>query len=136
MDFITVRTAIQGSKVFEGFDQAHLGLMLMIADIKDFSSGEIIYSKGQESEGVFGMIVSGSVGVVAESGQVLKELGGGEVIGEVGTISPQQRRTLTVKTTEPTTMLEWQIGEIQDKLPELVDRLKDVAWRRIAGWLE
>lgn len=136
MDFIIVRTAIQGSKVFEGLDQAHLGLMLMIADIKDFSSGEIIYSKGEESEGVFGLIVSGRVGVVAESGQVLKELGGGEVIGEVGTISPQQRRTLTVKTTEPTTMLEWQIRDIQDKLPELVDRLKDVAWRRIASWLE
>ncbi len=136
MDFNTVRSAITRSSVFRGLDQAQLGMLLMSASAREFSSGEEIYSKGEESEGSFALIVSGRVSVVAESGQILKELGAGEVIGEVGIISPQQRRTVTVRTIQPTVALEWQLRDIEEKLPELVKTLKDLAWKRVSDWLE
>ncbi|MEE9419589.1 MAG: cyclic nucleotide-binding domain-containing protein [Desulfatiglandaceae bacterium] len=136
MDFNTVRSAITRSSVFRGLDQAQLGMLLMSASAREFSSGEEIYSKGEESEGSFALIVSGRVSVVAESGQILKELGAGEVIGEVGIISPQQRRTVTVRTIQPTVAFEWQLRDIEEKLPELVKTLKDLAWKRVSDWLE
>jgi CRP-like cAMP-binding protein len=136
MDFNTVRSAITRSSVFRGLDQAQLGMLLMSASAREFSSGEEIYSKAEESEGSFALIVSGRVSVVAESGQILKELGAGEVIGEVGIISPQQRRTVTVRTIQPTVALEWQLRDIEERLPELVKKLKDLAWKRVSDWLE
>lgn len=136
MDFNTVRSAITRSSVFRGLDQAQLDVLFMTASAREFSSGEEIYSKAEESEGSFALIVSGRVSVVAESGQILKELGAGEVIGEVGIISPQQRRTVTVRTIQPTVALEWQLRDIEERLPELVKKLKDLAWKRVSDWLE
>ncbi len=136
MDFDRVRSAIIGSRAFKDLDPAHLGMLLMTASAREFGSGEEIYSKGEESGGSFALIVSGRASVVSEGGRVLRELGAGEVIGEIGTISPQKRRTVTVRTTEPTATLEWQLRDIEGGLPQLVGILKDLAWKRISNWLE
>jgi len=136
MDLNTVRSALSDGSIFSGLDQAELGMLLMTANAREFSPGQDIYSKGEKSEGGFALVVIGKVSVVAESGQILQELGAGEVIGEVGTISPQKKRTLTVRAMEPTAVLEWQFGEIEKKIPSLVKTLKDLAWKRTSNWLE
>ena len=136
MDFNTVRSAISDGSIFRGLDHAELGMLLMTANAREFSSGQDIYSKGEKSEGSFALVVIGKVSVVAESGQILQELGTGEVIGEVGIISPQKKRTLTVRAMEPTAVLEWQFEDIEKKIPKLVKTLKDLAWKRTSNWLE
>lgn len=44
--------------------------------------------------------------------------------------------TVSVRTAEATAVLEWQIRDIEDKLPELLERLKELAWKRVSNWLE
>jgi hypothetical protein len=61
-------------------------------------------------------------------------MGSGEVIGEVGATSPQSKRTVTVKTIEPTEILEWNIKTIQNRLPDLMKTLKELAWKHISNY--
>ncbi len=136
MELSAARHAIEKCKYLRGLDKTRLGLLLMKARIRELSGGEMLYFKGEESGGRFALIVSGRVSVVAESGQVLRELGAGEVIGEIGSVSPQQRRTLTVKAAGPTAALEWELEEVEEGVPEIVKILKDLAWRRVSDWLE
>ena len=58
------------------------------------------------------------------------------IIGEIGATSPQQKRTITLKAGKHTEVLEWRIDEIAEQLPELSERLKDLAWRRVSDWFE
>ena len=99
-------------------------------------SEEQPYTKGDESDGTFVLIVSGKVNVISESGQIMQEFGPGEVLGEVGVLSPQKKRTVTVRTTQPTVALEWRFQDIEKNVPELVKALKELAWKRISSWNE
>jgi len=67
---------------------------------------------------------------------VVRELGPGEMIGEVGTVSPQGKRTVTLTVVEPTEVMEWRIADVEETLPELLNRLKDLAWKRLKYYSE
>ena len=136
MDFNTVRSAITENSIFRGLNQAQLGVLLMTAKGIEVPSEEQPYTRGDESDGTFTLIVSGKVNVIAENGQILQELGAGEVLGEVGIISPQKKRTVTVRTTQPTVALEWRFQDIEKDVPELVKTLKELAWKRLSSWNE
>ena len=101
-----------------------------------FPPGDTIYRKGDEAGGKVGLIVSGVVHVVAENGYVLTELGTGEIIGEVGTISREGKRTVTLMVIEPAEIIEWNIKDIEGASPELIKRLKDLAWKRLKFYSE
>ena len=136
MDFDMVRSAIKENSIFRGLNQEQLGILLMKAKGIEVPSEEQPYTKGDESDGTFVLIVSGKVNAIAESGQIMQEFGAGEVLGEVGVISPQKKRTVTVRTTQPTVALKWRFQDIEKDVPELVKRLKELAWKRIASWNE
>ena len=136
MDFNMVRSAIKENSIFRGLNQAQLGILLMTAKRIEIPSEEQPYTKGDESDGTFVLIVSGKVNAIAESGQIMQEFGPGEVLGEVGVISPQKKRTVTVRTAQPTVALEWRFQDIEKNVPELVKTLKELAWKRIASWSE
>jgi CRP-like cAMP-binding protein len=136
MDKTVAQTALKASEVFNNFEEDQLGLLNESGQTRRFSKGEDIYEKGSESHGTFCLIVSGSVEIVSENGQILQRMGANEVIGEVGTISPQNKRTITVRATEPVEALEWDLASIEDNFPELLKRLKDLAWKRITNWYE
>jgi len=136
MDFNMVRSAIKENSIFRGLSDAQLGILLMTAKRIEVPAEEQPYTKGDESDGTFVLIVSGKVNAIAESGQIMQEFGAGEVLGEVGVLSPQKKRTVTVRTTEPTVALEWRFQDIEKNAPELVKSLKELAWKRIASWNE
>lgn len=136
MDFNMVRSAIKENSIFRGLNQEQLGILLMKAKSIEVPSEEQPYTKGDESDGTFVLIVSGKVNAIAENGQIMQEFGAGEVLGEVGVISPQKKRTVTVRTAQPTVALEWRFQDIEKDVPELVKRLKELAWKRIASWNE
>ncbi|MEA2040762.1 MAG: cyclic nucleotide-binding domain-containing protein [Thermodesulfobacteriota bacterium] len=135
LDAVRIRTIIEGCELFRGFDGSQIGILIKNADIKRFSEGVIVYAKGEESQNTFCLIVSGSVNIVSDNGFVLEELGRNQIIGEIGTISPQHRRTVDVVAKEPTEVLEWNFLDIKESLPDLLKRLKDLAWKRISNWI-
>ena len=131
MDINEVRDVFGKCEVFQGMDDSLIGLLLLTANPVSFDEGETIYEKGEAAGGTFALIASGKASAVAQSGFVVNELCTGEIIGEVGTISQQGQRTLTIKALTPTRILQWDIEEVREKSPELIQKLKDLAWKRI-----
>ncbi len=136
MDSDVMRSALKGCELFEGLDEGQMDLLIMRANSREFSAGETVYERGEDSGGTFALISSGRINVVAKDGFVLNELGAGEIIGEVGVISQHDKRTVTITTIEPTEILEWHIKDIDARSPELLQRLKDLAWKRMKYWNE
>ena len=136
MDLDIVKNTLKECELFEGLDMSQMGLLVISANSREFSAGETIYERGDDSGGTFALIVSGKISVIAQNGLVLKELGVGEIIGEVGVITQQDKRTVTVKTIEPTEILEWYVKDIEEGSQELLKRLKDLAWKRMKYWNE
>jgi len=136
MDVDVVGNILKGNELFEGLDQTLLEVLIAKAGSREFSVGETVYRKGEIAGGTIALIVSGTVNVVTENGFVLNELGAGEVIGEVGTISKEGKRTVTLTVAEPTEIIEWYIQDIEENVPELLKPLKDLAWKRIKYWNE
>ena len=136
MDAESIRNVAKGSELFKDLDPSVVKAFIDRGHITLFSPGEAIYRKGESASGTIGLIASGNVQVVAESGYVVRELGPGEMIGEVGIVSPQGKRTVTLTVAEPTEVMEWQIADVGKTLPELLKRLKDLAWKRFKYYSE
>ena len=136
MDFNIMQKTLKDCSLFRGLDQGLLGLLAMNAEAKEFSPEEIVYRQGDDADGSFALIVSGKLEASTQQGYVLKTLSSGEIIGEVGTISQQGRRTVTLKAVEPATLLQWNIQDISETSPSLLKKLKDLAWRRIKDFNE
>ena len=136
MDLDIVKNTLKECELFEGLDMSQMGLLVISANSRELSAGETVYARGDDSGGTFALIVSGKISVIAQNGLVLKELGDGEIIGEVGVITQQDKRTVTVKTIEPTEILEWHVKDIEEGSQELLKRLKDLAWKRMKYWNE
>ena len=136
MDFGIMQKALKDCSLFRDLDQGQLGLLAMNAEAKEFAIDDIVYRQGDDAEGSFALIVSGKLEASTQQGYVLKTLGSGEIIGEVGTISQQGKRTVTLRAVEPVTLLQWKIEDIGDTSPSLLKKLKDLAWRRIKDFNE
>ena len=136
MDLDAVRSLVKGSALFKDLDPIDLETLIAKAGARQFSPGGTIYQKGEEAGGKVALIASGTVHVVAENGYLLRELGAGEVIGEVGTISREGKRTVTLTAVEPAEIIEWHIEDIEGASPELMKRLKDLAWQRLKYYSE
>ena len=131
MDFSIMQKALNDCSLFRCMDQGQLGLLAMNAEAKEFSPEDIVYRQGDDADGSFALIVSGKLEASTQQGYVLKTLSSGEIIGEVGTISQQGRRTVTLKAVEPAILLQWNIEDIGNTSSSLLKKLKDLAWRRI-----
>ena len=122
--------------VFETLNDEEFDLLLFYGEMKDFASGAMIYETGERAEGTFCLILSGTVEIVTQTGQRIRKMGPSEIIGEVGATSPQNKRTVTVRTLEPTSLLEWEVKQIGTRWPALLKKLKDQAWKHLAQYYE
>lgn len=136
MDLDTIRSVVKGSKLFEDLDPAALEVLMSKAGDRTFSPGDAIYTKGEVAAGTVALIILGKVQLVAENGFVVRELGAGEMIGEVGTISREGKRTVTLTAIEPVEIIEWHIDDLGGISPEFINRLKDLAWKRLKYYSE
>ena len=76
------------------------------------------------------------VGDVYGHGQVIRGMGRGEVLGEIGVTSLQQKRSLTVNAITPTELLEWNVNDIKKVVPHLMQKLKNLAWKNISNYMD
>ena len=134
MNTIFVRDAVNDCDVFKDFDDAHVDFLVKNGQIKRFTEGQIIYKKGETAYGTFRLIVSGNVNVISEEGEFLYAIGPGNVIGEIGTVSPQSKRTITVRAAGKVNTLEWKLDEITKEMPGLFEKLRDLARKRTLNW--
>ncbi len=122
--------------IFETLDDEEFDLLLFYGEQKDLPSAATIYTTGEPADGTFGLILSGAVEIVAQTGRKIRTMGPSEIIGEIGATSPQNKRTITARTLEPTLMMEWEIKHIGTRWPALLKKLKDQAWKHLAQYYE
>ena len=56
----------------------------------------------------------------------------GEILGEIGIIGLYNKRTADVLAAESTSILEWTFGDIKEKAPYLLPKLKKAALRKLS----
>ncbi len=130
------KTALRKSKLFDVLSDADLNLLIHYGKIRFFSRGDTIYTQGEFAHDTFGVIISGRVGIIAKNGQVIKGMGPGEVLGEIGAVTQRNKRTLTVEAIKSTEMLEWKVKNIQEMVPDLVAKLRKIAWKSVTNYME
>jgi CRP-like cAMP-binding protein len=136
MELKQIREALQRCRLFEDLNEGQYHTLAGDARQATYAEGKAIYAKGSDSDRTFGLITSGEAEALSEAGMCLRTLGPGEIIGEIGALSPQQKRTITLRAGKPMAILEWNIDDIAEKMPELIKKLKDLAWRRVSDWYE
>ncbi len=120
----------------KNIDEASGHLLLHYGKVRLFAAGDTIFKQGDFSRGIFCLILSGQVGILSDTGQVIRGMGSGEILGELGVTSPQNKRTATVKAIKPTELFEWNVDIIKTQVPEMMKRLKDLAWKNASNYYE
>jgi CRP-like cAMP-binding protein len=136
MEASELKSIARKCEIFENLDDEEFDLLLFYGEQTRFPPGAPIYKTGQTAEGTFCLILSGRIEIVTETGRVIRKMGEGEIIGEIGATSPQNKRTVTARAVEPSLLLEWDIKYIQNRWPALLKRLKEQAWKRLAQYYE
>jgi len=134
MDLTAIRQAVQNCEVFSGYDEGPLNFLINNGQAKDYPEGHTLYRKGDTAEGTFCLIVSGNVNIISEREEMLETIGPGNILGEIGTISPQDKRTITVKASEPVEVVEWDLEAVQKEVHGLFEKLRDLARERTLNW--
>jgi len=136
MEASEIKDIAKKCEIFKALDDEEFDLLLFYGELKDCPSKTTIYKTGDTAEGTFCLILSGAVEIVTQTGRGIRKMGRSEIIGEIGATSPQNKRTVNVRTLEPTLLLEWEIKHIGTRWPALLKKLKDQAWKHLAQYYE
>jgi CRP-like cAMP-binding protein len=131
-----LKTVLKICPLFSKLHDTDLDMLIHFGKIHAFAQGETIYKKGANAQDMFGVIISGRVGVIAQNGHVIRGMGRGEVLGEIGVTSLQQKRSLTVSAITPIELLEWNVNDIKKVVPHLMQKLKNLAWKNISNYMD
>ena len=130
------KALVRQCKLFQGFDEAELDILVAHSQLRQVPRGKLLYRKGEQSNDTFCLLISGKVDIVAKDGHVVKELSAGEVIGEIALSNPYKTRTVSVITKDPVEFLEWNINHIKTKIPSLWKKLLKLAWEHMQSYYE
>ncbi len=136
MEASEIKSIAGKCEFFKTLDDEELDLLLFYGEHKEFTAGVIIYKTGEAAEGTFCLILSGGIEIIAESSRVIRRMGSGEVMGEIGATSPQHKRTVTARAFEPSSLLEWDVKYVKNRWPTLMKKLKAQAWKHLATYYE
>lgn len=121
---------------FKGLDDPDLDILVANSQLREIPRGKLLYRKGEPSNETFCMLISGSVNIVAKDGHVVKNVGPGEIVGEIALSNPYKTRTLSVITNDPIEIMEWNINHIKGRIPDLWKKLLKLAWGRMQEYYE
>ena len=121
------KKVLRENDLFRDLDDPLLETLITHADAKLLAEGETLYKRGEAANDTFCIIIFGSVKIVGETGQVFAVMKRGKVMGEIGIMGMQHKRSADVVALEPTSILEWRFGDIKDKAPDLIKKLQKLA---------
>ena len=127
---------VRQAELFKGLTESELDILVAHGQMREFPRGKLLYRKGEPSNETFCLLISGSVNVVAKDGHIIKNVGAGQVVGEIALSNPYKTRTLSVITKDPIEVIEWNINHIKGKIPELWKKLLKLAWGRMQEYYE
>jgi CRP-like cAMP-binding protein len=113
------KKVLKENELFHALDETVLEALIAHADAKLLAHDELLYQRGEAANDTFCIIIFGRVKIVGENGQVLAILDRGKVMGEIGIMGLQKRRSADVVALDPTSILEWRFSDIKDISPTL-----------------
>ena len=116
--------------LFEGLDDESLRAISKSAHELSVQEGAELVREGDYSYELT-IIDEGQAEVIAD-GQVVAQLGPGDVFGEVGVVKKGQRNA-TVRASTPMrliTMTGWDLRRLRNRMPQLEERLEALAQER------
>ena len=121
------KKVLRENELFRELEETVLDTLIAHADAKLLAEGEFLYKRGEAANDTFCIIIFGSVKIVGETGQVFAVNKRGKVMGEIGIMGMQHKRSADVIALEPTTILEWRFADIKNKTPTLLKKLQALA---------
>ena len=121
------KKVLKENELFQNLDETVLDSLIAHAEAKLLAKDEVLYRRGEASNDTFCILIFGSVKIVGDSGQVLAVLERGKVMGEIGIMGLQKRRSADVVALEPTSILEWTFTDVKELSPNLEKNLQKLA---------
>ena len=92
------------SPYFKYLPPEAIDILLNLGEMKDYESGSVIYEESSPSNSL-GIVIQGEVEAFTQ-GNVIRSMGKGEIIGEIGVLSPGTNRTLSVRAKQKSLLCE------------------------------
>lgn len=127
---------LKASRVFQDIEEPLLDTLMFLSYTRTFEEGDTIYIKGEPSNDRFGMILAGTVNIVAGNGKVFTTVGSGDVIGEIALSDPSHKRTMTVEAATAAEILEWDVNHVKQEVPGLWKQLLKLAWEHMREYYD
>ncbi|MFC1665229.1 cyclic nucleotide-binding domain-containing protein [Pseudomonadota bacterium] len=129
-----IKELMAQSPLFKNFDELALDQLEKLAVQVEFPAHSTIFTKGEDADPIFYMVFEGAVSVMLESGEVYATYGAAGIIGEIGPISHSKKRMRRVIAAEQSTLLKWNLDDLDAQYPELNEKvikaMKELAWER------
>ena len=125
MESTNLLKVLKACPMFANLKESDLHLLLHYGKLNLFAEGKTIYKSGEHSMDMFFMIISGEVSIITENGEVLQNLGYGEVVSDLDISLLLNGRIGTIQAVKPTEIFEWPTEVIKKHLPTFVKRLTE-----------
>lgn len=136
METTQIMTILKNSAVFGHLEDSMLDTLVFLGYPKRLAAGEAIYHKGEPSNERFGIVLSGRIQALKKEDAFFKELGVGEVIGEIALSEPHHKRTMTLQAVVDAEVLEWDVNHVKQQIPSVWKKLLKLAWEHLAEYSE
>ena len=136
METTQIMTILKNSAVFGHLEDSMLDTLVFLGYPKRLAAGEAIYQKGEPSNERFGIVLSGRIQALKKDDAFFKELGVGEVIGEIALSEPHHKRTMTLQAAVDAEVLEWDVNHVKQQIPGVWRKLLKLAWEHLAEYSE
>ncbi|KIG17668.1 hypothetical protein DB30_02943 [Enhygromyxa salina] len=97
------RRGVERWSFFEGLRQAIIDELMARGRVREVGEGEQVVSEGGDDGEMF-VVLDGSLEIIA-GGKSVDVAGRGELIGEIAIVSPERRRTATIRALVPSKLL-------------------------------
>jgi CRP-like cAMP-binding protein len=115
---------LAGMSVFAGLPEQELDALAASAMEVEFGEGEALTTEGDLGHCLF--VIESGTAVAVSGGETLRELGPGDVVGEIAVLS-SGRRTASVVARTPVRALRWfkrDVWALDGRAPESARRLR------------
>lgn len=136
-----VTELLTGHSLFSHLSPAAIYRLVELAQVRGFSSGDLILQEGQKSTGCF-IILSGQVEVIkslnSANPRILAKLGSGEIVGEMSMIDeePHVASVRALQDTQCIMIERWDFKAQMQAYPEIALQLLPILAKRLRALLE
>lgn len=126
-------TQLKRIPIFHDVPEEDLTVITTFATSEEVAEGKVIVKEGDYANAF--MAIEDGTAKVTRNGEHVGDLGPGDIFGEIGLIE-KESRTATVEATSRVKLIKiehWELQRMKKKLPEVYERIANLAAERGSG---